>query len=155
MIQPQIAITKNVNEALAIRDGLDLTAALGRIHANSVIVITPNWVQNQPPSTGTTVAPTASGRSSATSNNKTPPGLLSSPAPAPRLPNKRKNIRTFFRMFCPVKPINIKPDPPMNYIFSGRYNRLQSVAISGGILLNKSSSTYSFLIGWLFQSDAK
>lgn len=52
-----IAITKNDNESAAIREGLNLLQADTLIHPEDVVVITPNWVQQQNPQTGIVVGP--------------------------------------------------------------------------------------------------
>lgn len=50
-----IGIVRNENESLAISQGLTLINAENLIHNNDVVVITPNWVQQQPPETGVVV----------------------------------------------------------------------------------------------------
>jgi uncharacterized protein (DUF362 family) len=52
---PDIGITKNDNESLAIEESLNLIQADNLINNNDVVVITPNWVQPKDPSTGDVV----------------------------------------------------------------------------------------------------
>jgi uncharacterized protein (DUF362 family) len=54
---PDISITKNDNEGLAINEALNLIQADNLINSNDVVVITPNWVQQQAPQTGVVVGP--------------------------------------------------------------------------------------------------
>jgi uncharacterized protein (DUF362 family) len=54
---PDISISKNDNENLAIFDALNLIQADNLINSNDVVVITPNWVQQQTPQTGVVVGP--------------------------------------------------------------------------------------------------
>lgn len=53
--EANIAITHNMNEGLAITDGLDKINAGNIIGENDTVVITPNWVQQKPPATGVVV----------------------------------------------------------------------------------------------------
>lgn len=56
---PDIGISKlqndSVHEGDAIRDGLNLIQGSNLINSNDVVVITPNWVNNRPPESGTVV----------------------------------------------------------------------------------------------------
>lgn len=52
---PNVAITKNDNEALAINEGLSLLQGQNMITSSDIVVITPNWVQQQKPETGIVV----------------------------------------------------------------------------------------------------
>ena len=52
-----IGIVKNENENLAITEALKLIQADNLINGNDVVVITPNWVQQQAPQTGVVVGP--------------------------------------------------------------------------------------------------
>lgn len=52
-----IGITKNDNESLAITEALNLIKADNLINSSDVVVITPNWVQQQAPQTGVVVGP--------------------------------------------------------------------------------------------------
>ncbi len=54
---PDVAITQNPAESRAIEEGLNLLQADNLIHSNDVVVITPNWVQQQKPETGIVVGP--------------------------------------------------------------------------------------------------
>jgi len=54
---PNVAITKNNNEQQAITDGLNLLQAQKMITSNDVVVITPNWVNQDSPQSGTVVGP--------------------------------------------------------------------------------------------------
>lgn len=54
---PDISIAKNDNENLAIDEALNLIQADNLINNNDVVVITPNWVQQQAPQTGVVVGP--------------------------------------------------------------------------------------------------
>jgi uncharacterized protein (DUF362 family) len=54
---PDIGIAKNDNESLAIIQALNLIQADNLINNNDVVVITPNWVQQQTPQTGVVVGP--------------------------------------------------------------------------------------------------
>lgn len=54
---PDIGITKNENENLAIVEALNLIQAHNLIHNNDIVVLTPNWVQQQTPQTGVVVGP--------------------------------------------------------------------------------------------------
>ena len=56
-IEPKVAIVKNENEATAIYEALELLGYMSIINTNDVIVITPNWVKNQAPYSGTVVGP--------------------------------------------------------------------------------------------------
>lgn len=49
---PDIGIAKNDNERLEIAEGLNLIQAYNLINSSDVVVITPNWVQQQTPETG-------------------------------------------------------------------------------------------------------
>jgi uncharacterized protein (DUF362 family) len=49
---PDIGIVKNDNESAAITEALNLIQADNLINSNDVVVITPNWVQPNDPSTG-------------------------------------------------------------------------------------------------------
>lgn len=50
-----IGIAKNDDERIAISEALNLIQADQLINNNDVVVITPNWVQQQPPQTGVVV----------------------------------------------------------------------------------------------------
>jgi uncharacterized protein (DUF362 family) len=52
---PDVAITKNNDETVAINECFELLNATGMINSNDVVVITPNWVQQQKPETGIVV----------------------------------------------------------------------------------------------------
>ena len=54
---PDIAIAKNESEVLAINECLSLLDAENLINDRDVVVITPNWVQQQMPETGIVVGP--------------------------------------------------------------------------------------------------
>jgi uncharacterized protein (DUF362 family) len=54
---PDVAITKSNDEVLAINECFELLNATGLINSNDVVVITPNWVQQQKPETGIVVGP--------------------------------------------------------------------------------------------------
>jgi uncharacterized protein (DUF362 family) len=54
---PDIGIAKNDNESLAISEALNLIQADNLINNSDVVVITPNWVQQQMPETGVVVGP--------------------------------------------------------------------------------------------------
>lgn len=54
---PDIGIAKDENESLAIAEALKLIQADNLINGNDVVVITPNWVQQQTPQTGVVVGP--------------------------------------------------------------------------------------------------
>jgi uncharacterized protein (DUF362 family) len=58
---PDIGIAKNDNESLAIAEALSLIQADNMIRNNDVVVITPNWVQQQTPQTGVVVGPDSLG----------------------------------------------------------------------------------------------
>lgn len=55
--RPDIAITQNSNEGAAVVQALDLLKAHEMLRAEDVVVITPNWVQQQTPQTGVVVGP--------------------------------------------------------------------------------------------------
>jgi len=52
---PDIGIARNQNESVAITESLNLIQADNLINSNDVVVITPNWVQQQIPETGVVV----------------------------------------------------------------------------------------------------
>ncbi|SHF22998.1 Uncharacterized conserved protein, DUF362 family [Caldanaerobius fijiensis DSM 17918] len=52
-----IGIAKNDDERIAISEALNLIQADQLINSNDVVVITPNWVQQQTPQTGVVVGP--------------------------------------------------------------------------------------------------
>lgn len=52
---PDIGIARNDNESLAIAEALALIQADNMINSSDVVVITPNWVQQQTPQTGVVV----------------------------------------------------------------------------------------------------
>jgi len=52
---PDIGIARNQNESAAIIESLNLIQADNLINSNDVVVITPNWVQQQTPETGVVV----------------------------------------------------------------------------------------------------
>ncbi len=52
---PDIGIAKNENESVAITEALKLIQADNLINSSDVVVITPNWVQQQMPRTGVVV----------------------------------------------------------------------------------------------------
>ncbi len=54
---PDIGIARNGNESLAIAEALKLIQADNLINSSDVVVITPNWVQQQTPQTGVVVGP--------------------------------------------------------------------------------------------------
>jgi uncharacterized protein (DUF362 family) len=54
---PDIGIAKNDNESLAIVESLNLIQADNLINKDDVVVITPNWVQPNTPSSGDIVGP--------------------------------------------------------------------------------------------------
>lgn len=54
---PDIGIARNDNESIAIFEALNLIQADNMINNNDVVVITPNWVQQQTPETGVVVGP--------------------------------------------------------------------------------------------------
>ena len=54
---PDVAITQNPEESAAILEGLALLSANPLINPRDVVVITPNWVQQQKPETGIVVGP--------------------------------------------------------------------------------------------------
>lgn len=54
---PDIGIAKNDIESLALTQALSLIHADNMINSNDVVVITPNWVQQQTPQTGVVVGP--------------------------------------------------------------------------------------------------
>ena len=56
-IKPIVAITKNENESKAIKEGLNLIKFSSMIHAEDVVVITPNWVSPASPYSGRVVGP--------------------------------------------------------------------------------------------------
>lgn len=56
-ISPIVAITKNDDEALALQEGLQLINFTSLIHADDVVVITPNWVAPARPESGRVVGP--------------------------------------------------------------------------------------------------
>ncbi|QNU65593.1 DUF362 domain-containing protein [Ruminiclostridium herbifermentans] len=51
----KVAITYNQNEAIAIKDAIDLLQVTPAINSNDVVVITPNWVKNQNPNSAIVV----------------------------------------------------------------------------------------------------
>ncbi len=53
----KVAITRNNNEAAAIKEAIDLLQVTTAINNNDVVVITPNWVKNQKPNSATVVGP--------------------------------------------------------------------------------------------------
>jgi uncharacterized protein (DUF362 family) len=53
----KVAITRNDNEASAIKEAIDLLQVTSAINSNDVVVITPNWVKNQNPDSATVVGP--------------------------------------------------------------------------------------------------
>ena len=54
---PDVAITKSNDEILAINECFELLNATSLINSNDVVVITPNWVQQQKAETGIVVGP--------------------------------------------------------------------------------------------------
>lgn len=52
-----IGIAENGNENLAIIEALNLIKADNLVNSNDIVVITPNWVQQQTPQTGVVVGP--------------------------------------------------------------------------------------------------
>jgi uncharacterized protein (DUF362 family) len=52
-----VAITQNPDEGKAIREALALLKFGGQIKPTDTVVITPNWVKNAPPQSGTVVGP--------------------------------------------------------------------------------------------------
>lgn len=56
-IKPMVAITKNTNESMAIKEGLGLISFSSMIRSEDVVVITPNWVSPADPSSGRVVGP--------------------------------------------------------------------------------------------------
>jgi len=56
-IKPIVAITKNTNESMAIKDGLDHIHFLSMVGKEDIVVITPNWVAPGSPSSGIVVGP--------------------------------------------------------------------------------------------------
>lgn len=54
---PNVAISRNNNESIAIEEGLKLLQGQKMITKDDVVVITPNWVQQQKPETGIVVGP--------------------------------------------------------------------------------------------------
>jgi len=53
----KVAITQNNNEAIAIKEAIDLLQVTSAINSNDIVVITPNWVKNQNPDSATVVGP--------------------------------------------------------------------------------------------------
>ena len=53
----KVAITLNSNEALAIKEAIELLQVTSAINSNDVVVITPNWVKDQKPDSATVVGP--------------------------------------------------------------------------------------------------
>jgi len=56
-MKSKVAITQNNNEAIAIKEAIDLLQVTSAINNNDVVVITPNWVKNQKPESATVVGP--------------------------------------------------------------------------------------------------
>jgi len=57
MNMPNVAITRNDSEEFAINEGLKLLEGQNMIKSNDIVVITPNWVEQQKPNTGIVVGP--------------------------------------------------------------------------------------------------
>lgn len=55
--QPIVSIVKNSSEQQSIKEALDLLPVNQIIKEGATVVITPNWVNSAPPSTGTVVGP--------------------------------------------------------------------------------------------------
>jgi uncharacterized protein (DUF362 family) len=55
--EPVVAIARNPMEGDAIREALDLLPIRDRMGPGDAVVVTPNWVNNKAPSTGTVVGP--------------------------------------------------------------------------------------------------
>lgn len=53
----KVAITHNNNEAIAIKEAIDLLQVISAINNNDIVVITPNWVKNQNPDSAAVVGP--------------------------------------------------------------------------------------------------
>lgn len=53
----KVAITQNNNEAIAIKEAIDLLQITSAINSEDVVVITPNWVKNQKPDSAIVVGP--------------------------------------------------------------------------------------------------
>ncbi len=53
----KVAITQNNNEAIAIKEAIELLQVTSSINSNDVVVITPNWVKSQNPNSATVVGP--------------------------------------------------------------------------------------------------
>ena len=53
----KVAITQNNNEAIAIKEAIDLLQVISAINNNDIVVITPNWVKNQNPDSAAVVGP--------------------------------------------------------------------------------------------------
>jgi uncharacterized protein (DUF362 family) len=54
-LNTKVAITQNNNEAVAIKEALELLQVIPAINSNDVVVITPNWVNNKKPDSATVV----------------------------------------------------------------------------------------------------
>lgn len=54
-INTNVAITRNDNEAVAIKEAIDLLQIMQTINNNDVVVITPNWVNKKSPDTAIVV----------------------------------------------------------------------------------------------------
>jgi uncharacterized protein (DUF362 family) len=57
VIEPIVAISKATSESTSIKEALDMLPIDDIIKPNDVVVITPNWVKNKKPNTGTVVGP--------------------------------------------------------------------------------------------------
>lgn len=53
----KVAITHNDNEAIAVKEAIDMLQITSAINSNDVVVITPNWVKNQKPDSAVVVGP--------------------------------------------------------------------------------------------------
>ncbi|KXZ39509.1 Uncharacterized conserved protein, DUF362 family [Alkalithermobacter thermoalcaliphilus JW-YL-7 = DSM 7308] len=57
IVEPIVSITKAHNESDSLKEALDLLPMTEIIKPNDTVVITPNWVKSNMPSTGTVVGP--------------------------------------------------------------------------------------------------
>ncbi len=57
ILNPIVSITHNIDESLAIEEGLKLLNLSSMINSNDTVVITPNWVNNSGPTNGDVVGP--------------------------------------------------------------------------------------------------
>lgn len=53
----KVAVTQNSDEAVALKQAIDLLQIIPAINSNDVVVITPNWVKNQKPESAVVVGP--------------------------------------------------------------------------------------------------